>query len=282
MKKAFKISLLLILIAPLSSLKAQNYPYWEFGLMAGFSNYQGDLSNGLNDWDTYKNCVGAQAKVHFDETVKLRGGFTYAQVMADDAFSRSAWRRNRNLNFRSNIFELSLVSEIHLFTSPVFNQGFHPYLIAGIAGFRFNPQARYENQWVDLQPLGTEGQQTNYLENRSKYSLTQIAIPTGFGVEISLGSKWYMYVEFGYRWTITDFLDDVSGYYPDPNEMEISYGENSINQTLADRRIETESYQVGEGFNRFQRRGDPTNKDRYLFVGVTVSKRLTGILCNTF
>ncbi|MFY0673467.1 MAG: outer membrane beta-barrel protein [Bacteroidia bacterium] len=282
MKKAKYILLIFLSFIIFSKADAQNYPYWEFGVFGGFSNYQGDLSNGLNDWDTYRNAVGAQGKVHFDETIKLRGGFTFGQVMADDAFSRSAWRRNRNLNFRSNIYELSLVTEIHLFTNPVFNQGFHPYLLAGIAGFNFNPQARLGTEWVDLQPLGTEGQETNYLSNRSKYSLTQIAIPTGVGIEISLGSKWFMYLEFGYRWTITDFLDDVSGYYPDPNEMEISYGENSLNQTMADRRIETESYEVGEGFNRFQRRGDPTNKDRYVFVGVTVSKRLTGILCNTF
>ncbi|MGB0430277.1 MAG: DUF6089 family protein [Bacteroidia bacterium] len=285
MNNILKVFLLIaVVFFSIGKTQAQRhtYPYWEFGVFGGFSNYQGDLSSGLNDLDFWKNAGGILAKYHFDETIKLRGGFYAGTVMADDAVSRYAWRKNRNLNFRSNIYELQLVTEIHMFTNPVFNQGFHPYLLAGIAGFKFNPQARYDNDWVDLQPLGTEGQGTNYLSHRSKYNLIDIAIPVGLGVEISLGSKFYLSFEFGYRFTLTDFIDDVSGYYADPNEMEISYGENSINQALADRRIETENYSVGEGFNRFQRRGDPTNKDRYVFFGVNITKKFNGLLCNSF
>ena len=284
MKRYLKIFIFLFCSALLNNVaRAQQYPFMEFGIFGGFSNYQGDLSSGLGNMDFWKNAGGVLGKYHFDRTVKLRLGVNYGRVTADDAVSENYWRRNRNLNFRSNILDVHVVSEIHLFTDPIYNQGFHPYVYGGIAGFRFNPQARMgNNEWVDLQPLGTEGQETNYLENRSKYSLTQIAIPAGVGIEINLGSNYYLSLDFGFRWTLTDFLDDVSGYYPDPNEMEISYGENSINQELADRRLEKENYSAEEGFYRFQFRGDPSNKDRYVFFGVNLTKKFTGILCNSF
>jgi len=284
MNKILRSTLFLLLIVVLkpSETKAQNYPYWEFGVFGGFSNYQGELSSGLNDFDFWKNAGGALAKYHFDQTVKLRAGLFVGRITADDAVSNYYWRQNRNLNFRSNIYEFQLVSEIHLFTNPIYNQGFHPYVLGGLAGFKFNPQARYDNTWIDLQPLGTEGQETNYLAHRKKYNLVDIAIPAGVGIEISLGNHFFLDLEFGFRWTLTDFLDDVSGYYPDPNEMEISYGENSINQILADRRIEVESYPVGQDFYRYQRRGDPSNKDRYVFIGVNLTKKFTGIQCNSF
>lgn len=284
MKTTIKYILVVFTLISFSNKSyGQGYPYLEFGLFGGFSNYQGDLSSGLNDFDFWKNAGGILAKYHFDRTVKLRAGFNVGRITADDAVSDYYWRRNRNLNFRSNIFDLHVVSEIHLFTDPIYNQGFHPYIYGGLAAFKFNPQARTpDNLWVDLQPLGTEGQETNYLSNRSKYNLIDISIPAGVGIEISLGSSYFLSLDFGFRWTLTDFLDDVSGYYPDPNEMEISYGENSINQELADRRLEQENYSTADGFYRFQRRGDPTNKDRYVFFGVNLTKKFTGILCNTF
>lgn len=251
-------------------------------MFLGFSNYQGDLSSGLNDLDFWKNAGGILAKYHFDRTVKLRTGVYAARVTADDAVSTFYWRRNRNLNFRSNIYEFQIVSEIHLFTGPSFTDAGHPYLLAGLAGFMFNPQARYNNEWIDLQPLATEGQRTTYLRHRDKYSLMDLAIPAGVGIEIKMGRGYFLSLEFCYRWTLTDFLDDVSGYYPDPNEMEIAYGENSLNQALADRRLEKENYPIGQGYDRFQFRGDPTNKDRYVFFGVNITKQITGILCNTF
>ncbi|MBI1182958.1 hypothetical protein GC194_01710 [bacterium] len=262
--------------------KAQNYPYLEAGFFGGFSNYQGDLSAGLNKTDFWKNAGGFLVKYHFDRTVKLRAGLYAGRVTADDATSIYYWRKNRNLNFRSNIYEFQLVSEIHMFTGPSFTKKFHPYIFGGLAGFHFNPQGRYDNTWINLQPLGTEGQETNYLSHRSKYSLFSIAIPMGGGLEFNLGHRIYLSLEFSFRWTLTDYLDDVSGYYPDPNEMEIKYGENSLNQKMADRRLEKENYPVGEGFNRFQRRGDPTTKDRYVFFGVNLTKKFTGILCNSF
>ena len=277
------LPLVLLLFLPFQKAEAQKYPFWEAGLFAGFSTYQGELSAGLNETDFWKNAGGILVKYHFDRTIKLRAGVYAAQIHGDDAVSDFYWRKNRNLNFRTNIFEAQLAAEVHLFTGKIYNQGFHPYLFAGLAGFMFNPQGRLQNnEWLDLQPLGTEGQGTNYLRHRDKYSLISIAIPFGFGIEIDLGRNFSLGAEFGFRLTITDFLDDVSGYYPDIHEMEIAHGENSINQEMADRRLIEENYPIAEGFYRFQQRGDPSNKDSYVLFGFNITKKFTGMLCNSF
>ena len=280
-KKVFQNSLILILfLFGASKSRAQNHPYWELGVFGGFSNYIGDLSNGLNDFSTWRNAGGIVAKLHLDQTNVVRLGFNVGQLMADDGVSDFYWKRNRNLNFRTNVYELHAATEVHLFTGPRFNKGFHPYLYGGLAVFKFNPQTRYFNEWIDLQPLGTEGQETA-LPNRSKYSLMSIALPVGVGWDVRLGHNYYLGIEFGFRWTLTDFLDDVSGYYPDPDIMESAYGENSINVILADRRIEAENY-PGSTFYPYQWRGDPRAKDRYVFFGVNITKKFKGTQCNSF
>lgn len=279
--KPFRSSLfLLCILAGFGKAKAQNYPYWEAGLFGGFSNYIGDLSSGLNEFDTWRSAGGAVAKVHLDQNNVIRAGFTAGQLSAEDGVSDLFWRRNRNLNFRTTILEFHVASEIHLFTGPQFNRGFHPYLYVGLAGFHFNPQTRYFDQWIDLQPLGTEGQET-YLPNRSKYSLYSIALPVGIGWDIDLGNNFSMGLEFGFRWTLTDFIDDVSGYYADPDIMESAYGEESLNVILSDRRVQEENYPGREHYP-YQYRGDPRNKDRYVFFGVNVTKKFKGLQCNSF
>jgi len=272
--------ILLFILGSFGQAKSQNYPYWEFGAFGGFSNYIGDLSTGLNNFNTWRNAGGLVTKVHLDQTNVIRGGVTVGKLSAEDGVADRYWKRNRNLNFRTNVVEIHVVSEVHLFTGPQFNRGFHPYLYAGLAGFHFNPQTRYFNEWIDLQPLGTEGQETA-LPNRSKYSLYSIALPVGIGWDIDLGNNFSMGLEFGFRWTLTDFLDDVSGYYADPDIMESAYGEESINVILADRRIEKESYPSGS-FYPYQYRGDPRNKDRYVFFGVNITKKFRGLQCNSF
>ena len=77
---------------------------------------------------------------------------------------------------------------------------------------RTNPD--YYSQWIDLQPLGTEGQGTTAYPDRKKYSRTQIAIPMGGGVKISLNDNLNIAFSFSARKTYTDYLDDVSTTYP--------------------------------------------------------------------
>jgi len=54
---------------------------------------------------------------------------------------------------------------------------------------------------------------------KKKYELTQFAIPLGVGFNIALREKAHLGFEMGFRKTFTDYLDDVSGQYPDVESL---------------------------------------------------------------
>lgn len=87
---------------------------------------------------------------------------------------------------------------------------------------------RNEFVWVPTNAIGTEGQTTNITDvgttgNTVLYSRTppkkekkwNIAIPFGVNLDFIINKSWVIGVEGGFRFTFTDYLDDVSGYYWD-------------------------------------------------------------------
>ncbi len=81
-------------------------------------------------------------------------------------------------------------------------------------------------EWVSLKKLGTEGQnfsdeqraryeQVNNITLAKPYSNFQIVIPLGIGARYKVTNNIDLAIEFSYRYTFTDYLDDVSGYYVD-------------------------------------------------------------------
>src|SRR5690606_14355526 len=97
---------------------------------------------------------------------------------------------------------------------------FSPYLFTGISLMNFQPKARDDSgNWVRLRDLGTEGQ--GLPGNAEKYKLAGLAIPFGLGFKYNLGLNWNLTAEMGYRASFTDYLADVSGYYPNPDNLEV-------------------------------------------------------------
>jgi hypothetical protein len=126
-----------------------------------------------------------------------------------------------------------------------------PYAFIGVAGFLHNPQAlapatdllggalTEAGQWVDLRPLGTEGQYstlepTDANSGIKPYSKIQAAIPFGLGARFKLGELTDLWIDFGFRYTFTDYLDDVSKNYVDlgvlnnPLAKAMSYRSNEL------------------------------------------------------
>ena len=80
------------------------------------------------------------------------------------------------------------------------------YLFGGIGATYFNPQAKYQDSWVSLRPLMTEGQS-------KPYSPIALTIPAGFGFRVGIGAQWRIGLEASYNVVFSDYLDDVSGNY---------------------------------------------------------------------
>ena len=132
------------------------------------------------------------------------------------------------------------------------------YFVGGVGGFYFNPKAQYNltyndgfenaspSEWTTLRNLHTEGQGSSSHEEFLKaygfdksindstgvkifgqkkngdpktYSPIAICIPLGFGIEKAFNSDIGIKIEAGYRFTSTDYLDDVSGYYASRNDL---------------------------------------------------------------
>lgn len=200
-------SLLIVLICTISfSLWGQSA---ELGFNAGFSLYNGDLSpkDNLDYLKMVHPAGGIFLRVNTITPISVRLGANFGTISGDD--ENSAFP-SRQLNFRSRISELYFVGEWNIFEWYPGGgyTGLSPYLFGGINLYYFNPEANFENQWVDLQTLGTEGQGLDgYPE---KYDLAQMAIPMGVGLKIKLPGRWQIGLEVGARKLFTDYLDDVS------------------------------------------------------------------------
>ncbi len=267
MKKVLQIIALALL--PI----AASAQYLEAGILLGASNYLGDVSN--NSSSLYlketKPAIGALVRYNVSEMFTARLGLNYTWVAGSDAnVNNDDFVRQRNLSFKSNILEFSLIGEINIpgYQPYALSRPFSPYLFGGISVFRFNPKARYQGDWVKLQPLGTEGQGMTQYPDREEYALTSIAIPFGIGVKYALTDKINLGLEFGARRTFTDYLDDVSGTYV--SYPELLAGNGALAAALGNRTGELiggEPVIVETG----TRRGDSTGNDWYFILGATVT-----------
>jgi len=235
----------------------------EIGMALGASFYTGDIAPREIPMylDYLYPSIGIFTKVNLHPSLTIRGGLTQARVGAND---KNSPYPERMLQFRTPITELAVTGEL----SPVQFGGYRPkiltapYLYAGIAAYHFNPQAYFDDSWIDLQPLGTEGQGLpNY---GPKYSRFQIAVPMGLGIKFTVRQSWSVGLEFGGRMLFQDHLDDISGDLI--NHLDIYNGNGPIAARLS-------NPEMTEPRELIYRRGGEF-KDWYYIGAVTFSFRL--------
>lgn len=259
MKKFLFVSLL---VSTIFSLQAQ---YLEVGGFAGVSMYSGDLQFQIIEVKESNLAFGAFARYNFTHRISAKAHFYSGTISGKDQNSNNPYVRN--LHFQSDIKEIGLQGEFNLLPEGWnMSERMAIYAFTGISGFRYNPRAIYDEKWVDLQPLGTEGQGME--GEPEKYKLHQFAIPLGVGIKVFTNEFANVGFEMGMRKTFTDYLDDVSTDYPNlqalgeenPTAAALSYRGNHPNKAS----------RVGK------KRGNPDKKDWYFFSGITVSINLFG------
>jgi hypothetical protein len=200
----------------------------------------------------------------------FKAAFNYGHVRASDEEAEDFDSRNRNLNFRSRIIELSGQFEFNFFpyqtASPYTTMS--PYLLCGLSVFHFNPKAEIDDEWVELQPLGTEGQGTDLYPDRDPYKRINAAFVFGGGMKFKLMRRFGVTIESGVRRTYTDYLDDVSSTYADPLAIRREYGKTA--EFLSDR-----SLNQAPGGNIGRQRGDTKHRDWYVFTGIQITYTLS-------
>lgn len=226
-------------------------------------------------------CASIFFTEHYKNAVALRTEFTWGVIKASDNVlakvkETTLGRYERNLSFRSTIFEISAAVEIH----PLYfkqhwgepNQKIHrisPYLTGGIGFFVYNPRTKYNGEWVDLQPLRTEGQGFAEYPERKPYKLKQFNFPVGGGLRFKLISNINLSAECVYRFLNTDYLDDVSTGYVERKLFRKYLDPTLINnaEALFDRQREIDPNHVT---NVGDIRGNPKKKDSFFSLNFKI------------
>ncbi|MGB1103776.1 MAG: DUF6089 family protein [Crocinitomicaceae bacterium] len=236
----------------------------EMGFFGGGSYYVGDLNRTRHFVDS-KLAGGLIFRYNLSTRHSLRFTANYGNVFAFDAESKSSDQVNRNLSFKSRIIELAAGFEIDILKYRIndMKYPFTPYFFYQLAYTRINPKAEINGNEVALQPLGTEGQGTGIPGTKSRrYNLNQFTVPLGIGFKFNLRKRVAISIEYGIRKTFTDYLDDVSGNYLDPDILAASNG--PLSADLADRSL---NGMGTAGMNR----GNSGNKDWYSFYGIMLT-----------
>ncbi|MEJ0054583.1 MAG: DUF6089 family protein [Bacteroidota bacterium] len=239
--------------------------YNSIGVSLVAMNYYGDLSplpgKISTDISFTKPGIAISYTRRMGPRFSMQGQFLFGTLKGADVesakqsdASNGVFRYARNLSFRNQIKELSLVAVFDLFENQetyMTRVKWTPYIYLGVAGFLHNPQAiapatdlqgnalAEAGKWVALRPLGTEGQYstlapTDVNYGIKPYSLLQAAIPFGIGARFRLNEVLDLSADIGFRYTFTDYLDDVSANYVDltklnsPLAQAMSYRTNEL------------------------------------------------------
>lgn len=296
--------------------------YNTIGVSLNALNYYGDLAPTpkriSTDISFTRPGIGFSFSHRFGPRYTATANFMYGNLRGSDNESANSFDLNngffrfkRNLSFRNRVKELSIVAAFDLFenlSTYISRVKWTPYAYVGIAVLHHNPQAQvpatdlfgnpFSNagQWINLQPLGTEGQ---HLDNRPEgtanydvkpYKRIQPAIPIGIGGRFRLNEVMDLSFEFGFRYLFTDYIDDVSGDYiyvgafgNDELAKAMSYRTNEVysdprvgpfvqNMPIDTRYSDTRTYALIPGYGHenqgnvtypFNPRGNKKDKDIY-------------------
>ncbi len=255
----------------------------ELGGSVGFMNAFTDLGgkkglgkNFIKDltWKTAKPSFSIYVLSMYQNAIGVRLESTFGSIAGYDSILKkvatsTSGRYERNLSFRSKIFDLQLAVEAH----PLFIMNFDPdnppplspYVVAGLGYYSFNPQANLNGQWHDLQPLRTEGQGFREFRERKPYKLSQLNIAAGLGVKYEINTLINARLELVHRFLSTDYLDDVSTTYIDPVLFSnyLLPAQAAVAQQLYNREKE-----LNPGDQTFpgEQRGDPKDKDAFFTI----------------
>ena len=279
--------IVLLLIPVIVSAQRRNRYKYEFVMGLGATNFLGELggadqigTNLLKDLEFSATRPSLTIGLRYKNSryVGYKGGLYLGIVNGDDKLTSEPFRNNRNLHFRSPIVEISgqiegyitREQQGHLYkiknAKGMKNLDFQAYGFLGIGAFYFNPQAMYQGSWVNLQPLGTEGQ--GIMAGKKKYKRINIAVPLGLGFKYGIDRKWSVGLEYGLRKTFTDYIDDVSTvYFRDTTGTWSDMQKNLADPSLGNIQLPDGLEVTGHG----QQRGDSRDKDAYMFCNITVN-----------
>ncbi len=190
--------------------------------------------------------------------------YTHTSLKASDEVIK--WRPERGLNVKTVVNDLSVMAEFNFYEyfTGKRNKSFSPYLLGGFSVFHYTPYAAVGDSLVKLRdhqaeaaPLDT----SNWRKMLGRDKPIGLSMVFGFGLKTSLSKHLCMTFEWRLHKTFTDYLDDVSGVYPEEHPKVTAGGKE---YDLSD---PTGNFKPG------QQRGDSAHKDWFGIAGISLSWR---------
>ncbi|WP_026235672.1 hypothetical protein [Echinicola pacifica] len=226
-----KLPFLFLLLGLAQSLQAQSFNRfkfeepWSVGVGIGPTQYFGEL------YSLWKYVEGVQPDYNVSVNVRrttgthirLRFDASYIQMSGSDIPSDPrAFRYPRSLEFRARNFEAAFIGEYHWKPVKINNITRHFlnwYVFAGVGASTNTPKAQLDGEYYSLRPLALED---------NEYPAVVMVFPMGLGMKYKLNVYTDLFIEGNYRFTMTDYLDDVSAFNLKDSYLSLleSYGDN--------------------------------------------------------
>lgn len=204
--------LLLLNVTALGQVRTSKY---EAGLLGGIMLYQGDLTpHAAGDPGNMKPAFNIYGSRKLNNMFAVRLNLTVGKLQGDDAdYEFPTWRRQRNLNFRSPVTEISGMLTWNILGLQPSEAGiinFTPYLLGGV-GYSFLKVRRdwsnFNNAHFAGEPNVTNGLAEDIAHRPPRGILV---FPIGAGARYGINSRLSLAAEALYRVTATDYLDGFS------------------------------------------------------------------------
>ncbi len=280
-RKTFLAVAVLLSTATMLSAQSQLYNSYrkvgEFGIAVGGGHYFGDL-NTRAALNRPKFSGGMFFIKQFNNYIGLKIDANYSRLGYSDIYAKNQTQVRRNLSFNTNLWEVSASGYFNFFKFIPGVSGYHytPYMSLGVGVFSYDPFAYLGGEKYFLRPLNTEGQGSTLYPSRKQYSTMAVCIPFTVGYKVSLNENINFFAEVCYRFTNTDYLDDVSTTYAGAEAFPPQAdGSPSIAFLLQDR-----SYETGTPIGiKDRQRGNSTQKDAYVLAHIGISLNLSSYNC---
>ncbi len=210
MKNIIFAGFILTMVYPLSAQvgSGTRRHYLEVGVMAGISNYSGDLTERDIELRQSRPAFGVFSRYHLSQSFILKAQLLSGRIYGDDQYSTG--HRERKFRVNGPFQEASLVLEyapLHFgFENSEGKQYyFFPYVFGGIGGTYANTKLEYYGSPEDMANYVREPLPEGGKEQRSF-----ICAPMGGGLRFNLDRRMTLGLEGGLRPVFSDLLDGVS------------------------------------------------------------------------
>ena len=192
---------IIIIVFTFFSLVSSAQKSLEGGLVLGTFYYLGDI-NTSQQFSSYQFGGGLFLRENLNKRWSLRLGGIAGTLSSDDQLSPYIYQKKRNASFQTSVLEIV----------PQFEFNFLPYKIGG------------DREAYNISPYFAGG--IGFLLATSSQSSYNFTIPMAVGIKFSLNDKAEIGVEWAFRKTFTDKLDnlipqeyDLKNMYPNKSKF---------------------------------------------------------------